>query len=87
MSWIHIKAVRVFVESVLRYGLPVDFAAVLIKPKRSANDKKIRSKLAALYTKLTGSTVEDASAGKAAGTEEYYPYVSYLIQPQGSQQN
>jgi V-type H+-transporting ATPase subunit C len=27
----HIKVIRVFVESVLRYGLPVDFTAVLYK--------------------------------------------------------
>ena len=25
MAWIHVKALRVFVESVLRYGLPVNF--------------------------------------------------------------
>lgn len=29
-SWIHLKALRVFVESVLRYGLPPDFTAVTI---------------------------------------------------------
>ena len=31
VAWMHIKVVRVFVESVLRYGLPVDFTAVLYK--------------------------------------------------------
>ena len=29
-SWVHLKALRVFVESVLRYGLPPDFTAVTI---------------------------------------------------------
>lgn len=29
-NWIHVKAVRVFVESVLRYGLPPHFVATLI---------------------------------------------------------
>lgn len=29
--WIHVKAVRVFVESVLRFGLPVNFVCALIK--------------------------------------------------------
>jgi V-type H+-transporting ATPase subunit C len=28
--WIHLKALRVFVESVLRYGLPPDFTSVTI---------------------------------------------------------
>jgi V-type H+-transporting ATPase subunit C len=32
--WFHIKAVRVFVESVLRFGLPVNFRAVLLKLAR-----------------------------------------------------
>jgi len=31
VAWMHIKVIRVFVESVLRYGLPVDFTAVLYK--------------------------------------------------------
>lgn len=33
VAWMHIKVIRVFVESVLRYGLPVDFTAVLYKVK------------------------------------------------------
>ena len=31
IAWMHIKAIRVFVESVLRYGLPVNFAVVLVR--------------------------------------------------------
>merc|ERR1712106_108736 len=31
VAWMHIKVIIVFVESVLRYGLPVDFTAVLYK--------------------------------------------------------
>merc|ERR1711920_810618 len=31
VAWMHIKVIRVFVESVLRYGLPVDSTAVLYK--------------------------------------------------------
>lgn len=31
MIWIHVLTLRVFVESVLRYGLPVDFVCGLIK--------------------------------------------------------
>ena len=31
----HVKALRVFVESVLRFGLPVSFSAVIIKLKRN----------------------------------------------------
>jgi hypothetical protein len=38
------QAIRVFVESVLRYGLPVNFVAALIKPGRGA-DKKLHELL------------------------------------------
>lgn len=31
-GWIHLKVIRSFVESVLRYGLPVDFLSVIIEP-------------------------------------------------------
>lgn len=32
-AWIHVKAVRVFVESVLRYGLPAQFVCAVIKAR------------------------------------------------------
>lgn len=31
MAWIHVLALRVFVEAVLRYGLPLDYVSALIK--------------------------------------------------------
>ncbi len=31
-SWIHVTAVRLFVESILRYGLPPQFLAALMRP-------------------------------------------------------
>jgi V-ATPase subunit C len=31
-AWIHIKLIRGFVESVLRYGLPIDFSTYLVDP-------------------------------------------------------
>ena len=36
VAWIHVKALRVFVESVLRYGLPVNFLAVVIQPNKKS---------------------------------------------------
>lgn len=38
VAWMHIKVIRVFVESVLRYGLPVDFTAVLYKVTSGKQD-------------------------------------------------
>ena len=34
MVWIHVLALRVFVETVLRYGLPLEFVAGLIQVRR-----------------------------------------------------
>lgn len=31
MIWVHVLALRVFVETVLRYGLPLDFICALVK--------------------------------------------------------
>jgi len=41
IAWMHIKAIRAFVESVLRYGLPVNFVAVLYRPN-SGRENKLR---------------------------------------------
>jgi len=40
-AWIHLKAVRAFVESVLRFGLPINFQAILMEIHKKGNEKKI----------------------------------------------
>ncbi|KAF0732959.1 hypothetical protein Ae201684P_018540 [Aphanomyces euteiches] len=80
IAWMHVKAVRVFVESVLRYGLPVNFVAVLYKPK-AGKDKKLRQYLDKRYEHLQPAqfaAVEDAAG---ASSVEYYPYVSNSFTP------
>lgn len=37
MIWAHIMALRVFVESVLRYGLPLEFVSALVTVRSSSN--------------------------------------------------
>ena len=37
MAWIHVLALRVFVETVLRYGLPLNFVCGLISVGRSSD--------------------------------------------------
>lgn len=81
-SWVHIKALRVFVESVLRYGLPPNFhVAVLEFNKKST--KKVRTVLQGLYAHLdragdanAGDVLEVASLGPQG---KYYPYVNFDI--------
>ncbi len=53
-AWVHIKALRLFVESVLRYGLPVSFQAAIIKPQKKTA-KKLRETLESTYSYLNSA--------------------------------
>lgn len=53
-AWVHIKALRVFVESVLRYGLPPKFACALVHPKKK-KEAQIKKALDETYSYLGGS--------------------------------
>lgn len=81
IAWIHVKALRVFVESVLRYGLPVNFLAVLIFPNRR-QQRKLRETLNSLYSHLdtsaAGGPLEDIPGFNMA-PQEYYPYVHFKV--------
>lgn len=84
-AWIHVKALRVFVESVLRYGLPVNFQAILIHPNKK-NQKRLRDVLNQLYGHLDGSAAGSSAGadnvdipGLGFGQSEYYPYVFYKL--------
>ncbi|TDH12273.1 hypothetical protein EPR50_G00070610 [Perca flavescens] len=83
ITWIHIKALRVFVESVLRYGLPVNFQAMLLQPSKKTV-KKLREVLNDLYKHLDSSaaSIIDSAMdipGLNLSQQEYYPYVYYKI--------
>ncbi|KAJ8708573.1 hypothetical protein PYW08_009955 [Mythimna loreyi] len=85
-AWIHVKALRVFVESVLRYGLPVNFQAVVMVPARK-NTKHLRNVLLNLYAHLDHSANQQSSnaadnaelAGLGFGSADYFPYVFYKV--------
>lgn len=79
-AWIHIKALRIFVESVLRYGLPVNFRAAILIPGK--NQKRLRDKLNQIFEPLDsaggfnqGEVLDDVGAAVKFDSTEYYPYV------------
>lgn len=78
-SWIHICAVRLFTESILRYGLPPKFLAAVLKPGKAEN--KLRSALGTIFS--SGGAKYWKSEGKEDVTigydGEYQPYVSFSI--------
>ena len=74
VAWTHIKVIRVFVESVLRYGLPVDFTAVLYKvhPGKEAE-------LVAALDKNLGNTKKDADDEDDG--EDFHDFVLLKFDP------
>ncbi|KAK3888931.1 hypothetical protein Pcinc_007032 [Petrolisthes cinctipes] len=83
ICWIHVKAIRVFVESVLRYGLPVNFQAILVHPNKKGL-KRLRDSLNQLYSHLDSSATGGAGdivdiPGLGFNMSEYYPYVYFKI--------
>ncbi|XP_007476197.1 V-type proton ATPase subunit C 2 isoform X2 [Monodelphis domestica] len=85
IAWIHIKALRVFVESVLRYGLPVNFQAVLLQPHKKATTKRLREVLNSVFKHLdevAAASILDASVdipGLQLNNQDYFPYVYFHI--------
>ncbi|KAK9366581.1 hypothetical protein V1509DRAFT_629436 [Lipomyces kononenkoae] len=73
-AWIHLKSIRVFVESVLRYGLPPDFVSVLVKPP-VASIQKAKVALTQKYGFLAGNAFTKDKRGKIVqedqGLQEY----------------
>jgi len=69
-AWTHLKAIRIFVESVLRYGLPTNFQAVLMLPNKS-KVPKLRKALGDLYAHLQSK----AMMGGKDDDEDFFPYV------------
>uniref|UniRef100_A0A8C0G467 V-type proton ATPase subunit C n=1 Tax=Chelonoidis abingdonii TaxID=106734 RepID=A0A8C0G467_CHEAB len=86
VAWIHVKALRVFVESVLRYGLPVNFQAMLLQPSKKSV-KRLRDVLNAVFKHLdevAAASIMDVSMsmdipGLQLSNQEYYPYVYFKI--------
>ncbi|GAV49396.1 hypothetical protein ZYGR_0P00390 [Zygosaccharomyces rouxii] len=90
INWFHTKALRVFVESVLRYGLPPDFNTkiIAVPPK---NLSKCKAELTEAFGYLSGNAFarnkqgkivkEDASLHQYAALvdTEYEPFVIYTL--------
>eukprot|EP00928_Gymnodinium_smaydae_P060999 TRINITY_DN4500_c1_g1_i1.p1 TRINITY_DN4500_c1_g1~~TRINITY_DN4500_c1_g1_i1.p1 ORF type:complete len:401 (-),score=95.96 TRINITY_DN4500_c1_g1_i1:111-1313(-) len=80
IAWLHIKAMRIFVESVLRFGLPPHFGAFTLCPK-GANTTAARKALADVLGKNSQSANSKAAAETLDDGEEYFPYVSVSLTP------
>jgi len=63
MIWVHVLALRVFVETVLRYGLPLDFVCGLVQTNAKLA-KKAKASLDAQYSYLGGNAFGRDSKGR-----------------------
>jgi len=72
VAWIHLKAIRVFVESVLRYGVPVNFLCYLMHPHKK-EDKRLREILDEMFRQLASTAVISHKGDD--DPEKFYPYV------------
>jgi len=84
-SWSHLKAIRTFVESVLRYGLPVNFTAAILEPEKG-KDLRLRQILRELYKNLPNAALAETVEGEVdAGLEkDFYPYVYFGLNVLGA---
>lgn len=81
VAWMHIKAMRVFVESVLRFGIqPPRFAAFFLAPKAGAQTAARKS--------LTDTLGKEAVSGgfkafedNKGDDDDFFPYVSLTFTP------
>lgn len=80
-SWMHFCAVRVFAESILRYGLPPSFLSVVLSPSNKS-EKKVRSILEGLCDASNSTYWKTENEGPVSGfgvDAEAHPYVSFTI--------
>ncbi|GAB7338959.1 hypothetical protein MBLNU457_5632t1 [Dothideomycetes sp. NU457] len=94
MTWIHVLALRVFVETVLRYGLPLSFVCGLVKTDNKTS-AKAKAKLDANFSHLGGNAMSRDKKGNVTkddsamqndmqsaghGNDDYSPYVFYSFE-------
>lgn len=87
-AWGHVKVIRVFIESVLRYGLPLQYLTASFEPAIAA--EKAQDKLVEQFAYLGGNAVSKDSRGRLAQDsselaeyaglveQDYKPFVVYV---------
>ncbi|TRZ02648.1 hypothetical protein DNTS_024389 [Danionella cerebrum] len=87
VAWVHIKVLRTFIESVLRYGLPVNFQTLLLQPRQKRRNQ-LKQQLSSLFQHLEpAATVSkqevllDSSDGNSI-LQEHDSYICFPIRIQ-----
>lgn len=75
-GWLHLKVIRAFAESVLRYGLPVDFSSMFIEPNPK-REKQLKVLLSKTIAKLSPHLTHQVEEGEDDEDTENLPYVCH----------
>jgi V-type H+-transporting ATPase subunit C len=75
-AWLHICGVRLFVESVLRYGLPPKFLGTVVEPM-SRQEGKVRAALADAFAGTGAEFWKEEEGGYVE--KDMHPYVSFTL--------
>lgn len=80
-SWLHLKVLRLFIESILRYGLPPDFQTILVraKPKQEILAREYINKHFQYLEKQGGDEVVDEALMGLMGEKDYSPVVLFAL--------
>eukprot|EP01062_Namystynia_karyoxenos_P069505 TRINITY_DN64991_c0_g1_i1.p1 TRINITY_DN64991_c0_g1~~TRINITY_DN64991_c0_g1_i1.p1 ORF type:complete len:521 (+),score=190.94 TRINITY_DN64991_c0_g1_i1:109-1563(+) len=82
-AWVHIKAIRAYVEAILRYGLPSEFVGLLwtVTPRQEADMRAALQSLVASgsYAQRIVSHRGYDDADDQGALQEKYPYVSLRV--------
>ncbi|KAG2492646.1 hypothetical protein HYH03_009062 [Edaphochlamys debaryana] len=79
--YLHVLVVRLFVESILRYGLPPSFQAAVVRPHEKS-EAKLRAELDGSFGGGKSQYWKDDGSNLGAGLigdTELYPYVSLTL--------
>jgi len=80
-NWMHLKIIRSFVESVLRFGLPVDFTISVVKPVKGKEKqllKTLEQKYSFLLDKILqqkGNKGDEHEIDYSGQLNDFYPFV------------
>ena len=78
-GWVHLKVIRGFIESVLRYGLPLDFLPVFIEPNMK-REKQLKIALADAVSNLRPELKKTVDADAEEGEEEDSENLPFVCQ-------
>jgi V-type H+-transporting ATPase subunit C len=80
-GWIHLKVIKGFVESVLRYGLPVDFLSVFVEPNMKREKQQMSSLVEAIGKLRTELKVEATTDEDPDEDTDNLPFVFHKFNP------